>query len=371
MEERKDFVTEFSGVLNKQIPKVKTLLKTFMDIAGYPHYENVVSNFLQFYFSPDEEHGLHYLFIDSLVNCINRKHNSAFNYTPGLCRVDREAPGLANTRIDLLINFGDTDKPQETDAIIIECKIRASLYNNLDYYWDAVAAKNKTGVVLSLYKESNLAHPGFVNIMMEELVNEVLNNLGNYTAKVPDTHLIFLNDFLTHLLALKNNPAMTDYYQFYYEHAAKINDLAEMRDHITRDIRNCVVRTGTELGYQATGSAYHYRYWLIKGTSEIYFTFLVPDAYKRLDNHKLHIILEVQRKMIDQRERIINDPTLQAIVKATGAEIGELHNGGSYMYLMMLTIELNAATLTKLSEHIAEENIRFIKPVYDRIKELI
>lgn len=371
MTDHNGYSAEFSELLAKQIPVVNLPEKTFMDIAGYPHYENVISNILQFYFSPNEEHGLHYLFIDSLVKCINRKHTVEFNYTPGMCRVDREAPGLANTRIDLLIQIGDINKPSEKEAIIIECKIRAWLDNNLDHYWDAVAAKNKTGVILSLYKESNLAHAGFVNIVMEELVNEVLSRLENYTAEVSDRHLLFLNDFLSHLISLKNNPAMADYYHFYYEHAEKINELAQMRDNITRDIRNCVIRTGSELGYQTTGSAYHYRYWLIKGTSEIYFTFLVPDAYKTVDNHKLQIILEVQRKMIDQREKIINDPALRTIAKATGADIGELHNGGSYMYLLMQTIELNADTLINLSERIAEENIRFIKPVYERIKELI
>ena len=32
--------------------------KTFMDISGYPHYENVVSNILSFYFDDSEEHGM-------------------------------------------------------------------------------------------------------------------------------------------------------------------------------------------------------------------------------------------------------------------------------------------------------------------------
>ena len=30
---------------------------TFMQIAGYPHYENVCSNILAFYLDPAEEHG--------------------------------------------------------------------------------------------------------------------------------------------------------------------------------------------------------------------------------------------------------------------------------------------------------------------------
>ena len=164
---------------------------------------------------------------------------------------------------------------------------------------------------------------------------------------------------------------MTDYYQFYYEHTQKINELAQMRDNITRDIRNCVIRTGTELGYQTSGIAYHYRYWHISGTSDIYFTFLVPDAYTLQDNKKIHIILEVKQTMIEERKKFINDPVLQAIANESGASIGELHNGGSFMYLMIQTIELNAEVLTKLGERIAMENNTFILPVYKRVKQLI
>ena len=38
-----------------RIPKKE---KTFMEVSGYPHYENVCSNILSFYFNPNEEHRL-------------------------------------------------------------------------------------------------------------------------------------------------------------------------------------------------------------------------------------------------------------------------------------------------------------------------
>lgn len=31
--------------------------KTFMEVSGYPHFENVASNILSFFFTSDEEHG--------------------------------------------------------------------------------------------------------------------------------------------------------------------------------------------------------------------------------------------------------------------------------------------------------------------------
>lgn len=48
----KDLLTEF-----KRLPPSPREF-TFMQVAGYPHYENVCSNILAFYLDPQEEHGL-------------------------------------------------------------------------------------------------------------------------------------------------------------------------------------------------------------------------------------------------------------------------------------------------------------------------
>ena len=52
-----DLLYEASEIY-KRIPRKE---KTFMDISGYPHYENVCSNILAFYFNPLEEHNLNNL----------------------------------------------------------------------------------------------------------------------------------------------------------------------------------------------------------------------------------------------------------------------------------------------------------------------
>ena len=41
-----------------------------MEIGGYPHYENVCSNFLAFFFNPERPHGLGSLFLDALVGSV-------------------------------------------------------------------------------------------------------------------------------------------------------------------------------------------------------------------------------------------------------------------------------------------------------------
>jgi len=41
--------------------------RTFMEVSGYPHYENVCTNILRFYFDPDGDHGLGDLLISAFI----------------------------------------------------------------------------------------------------------------------------------------------------------------------------------------------------------------------------------------------------------------------------------------------------------------
>ena len=52
--------------VNKIYNKIPIKEKTFMEISGYPYYENVCSNILAFYLNPKEEHKLGSLLINSL-----------------------------------------------------------------------------------------------------------------------------------------------------------------------------------------------------------------------------------------------------------------------------------------------------------------
>ena len=51
----------------QEVPRRPERLPTFMEVAGYPHYENVCSNILAFFFDPSKPHGLGTLFLDALA----------------------------------------------------------------------------------------------------------------------------------------------------------------------------------------------------------------------------------------------------------------------------------------------------------------
>ncbi|WP_309740326.1 PD-(D/E)XK nuclease family protein [Chamaesiphon sp. OTE_20_metabat_361] len=83
----------------EKLPPPKNQQQTFMEIAGYPHSENICSKILQFYLTPTNEHGFGRLLLDSLVMLIDRelvtdKQN---------IEVWREVRTSGNKRIDLVI----------------------------------------------------------------------------------------------------------------------------------------------------------------------------------------------------------------------------------------------------------------------------
>jgi hypothetical protein len=99
--------------------------QTFMEIGGYPHYENVCSNFLAFFFDPEGPHGLSSLFLDALVGAAGVE--GAEGRLGGNVSVEREVYTDAGNRIDLLIK-------SESRAMLIENKIFAAVANPFDDY---------------------------------------------------------------------------------------------------------------------------------------------------------------------------------------------------------------------------------------------
>ncbi len=98
--------------------------RTFMEIAGYPHYENVCSNILAFFMDPEESHGLGTLVLDALASVGNIAANGG---VWGNVSVEREVVTRAGNRVDILITSDD-------HAVLIENKIFAAVHNPFPDY---------------------------------------------------------------------------------------------------------------------------------------------------------------------------------------------------------------------------------------------
>jgi hypothetical protein len=186
-----EIFNEFSDLIDRfQGLPIVGYRKTYMDISGYPHYENVCSNILAFYFDQKEEHRLGNLLLRSLLNTIDADVED-FNDV----NVIREYRTLGNGSLDLLID-------SESITIGVENKIYASVYNNLDDYSKTIdhhASKNLNSskkiykLVLSLnpLPFPQWAHTGFRNVTYGLLWASVRGLLGKYADKSETKWLIY------------------------------------------------------------------------------------------------------------------------------------------------------------------------------------
>lgn len=214
------------------LPKKRIHKETLLDIAGIDHLENHWSDIYAYFFNPKASHGLSRLFIDSLQDIITAKTGQSplVMKSFSVLRENGVQDEKGNTkRIDLLLL-------SEDEAIIIENKVYASLYNRLDLYWSKpnVPEENKRGIVLSPWTTPVKSH-GFVNITHEEFAHAIEKNLPTSFANANPKALILLQDFIQNINNVTHAMNEEEVY-FYFENREKINRLAEIRKNVVSHI---------------------------------------------------------------------------------------------------------------------------------------
>ena len=200
LKEAEIFLKEVKKI-SSQIPKPE---KTFMDISGYPNYENVCSNILAFYFNPKEEHGLNDIMLKSLLEIAKEKNTKIkTNVNLSNTNVFREYTTELGNRIDLVL---------QNDEIIIgiENKVMADVSNDLKDYSNTIEKinSNAVNILLSLHNESSIAEENdFINITYSELFNKLKSNLAGYT-NTQNKWYIYLIDFIKNFEGVKVDKEM-------------------------------------------------------------------------------------------------------------------------------------------------------------------
>lgn len=218
----------------KYIPPKRLRQRTLLDIAGINHRENSWSDIYAYFFNPKEKHKLGRLFIDSLNALIEQKYGlkplKLESFT-----ISREKANDNKKRIDLLIK-------NEEEALIIENKVYAGVYNDLSSYWESVKVPeiNKRGVLLSLVPIKNTNK--FVNITHKEFANEIIKNIPTYFQSADSKSLLLLQEFVQNIY--NETYAMNEEeLKFYYQDESnriKINRLSEIRSNVINHIRNSI-----------------------------------------------------------------------------------------------------------------------------------
>lgn len=241
-----------------KIPKHKRE-KTFMEISGYPHYENVCSNILAFYLNPFEEHGLKDLVLISLLKSVDE--DFFFSNNDENIEIYREQSTDGNNRLDLLVL---TDRY----SIGIENKIFHYLHNDLNDY-EVLIKKNcdelrqPINIVLSpkiLTSKDDIdkmyiAH--FKNITYGKIYDKIKVEIGNYLNKSNLSYINHLNDFFKTIENLISKPMENKKLNtFFKENYGAIEAFTHSFNQYKNEFYNKVNQLKEELSIQDTNNLY-------------------------------------------------------------------------------------------------------------------
>lgn len=178
----------------------------YFDVTSYPHYENVVSNVLAFFFNTDEMHNMRDLWLRSLIEVYCDKKDNCSDVLKKVystIEIGRET-NAQSKRIDLFIRTDDS-------IIIIENKIEAGDENNpYDIYHkkaieekEKYEIKNIIEILLSIDeredKNSDKLGYHFVNIKYSEFFSKLRNNIGTYITDANEKWVIFMKEFINNI----------------------------------------------------------------------------------------------------------------------------------------------------------------------------
>ncbi|WP_211483257.1 PD-(D/E)XK nuclease family protein [Fodinibius roseus] len=181
---------------------------TIFEVSGYPHFEDVASNVLQFFFQSTHDHGLSSLMVQSLLNTVESLNKDGTSSDYSVLDVEREVVTDKGNRIDLVIET-------ETKCIAIENKLFAILNNDLQDYQkfikDSYPDKERIYLVLSLQpkrKPDNWDKLKFTEILYEDLLNNIEGYLDKVTPQDEKVQ-IYLTDFIKTIRNLSKGTELT------------------------------------------------------------------------------------------------------------------------------------------------------------------
>ena len=211
--------------------------KNIFDICGFPHYEVVVSNILAFFFDSNEKHHLNELFVKSLIDSGVPGEINDFQFN-----VEREVRTDKGGFIDILLY-------NETHCLVIENKIFASLYNDLDDYLkyaEDYKGVKPIGIVLSLYN-ININHPRFINITYSIFVKNLKKNLGFYLSNGHNKFIFLLLELISNLEYLYSAEVSMDnnFVEFLKNNKEAVVSLAKKLKNFHDDLRTLVKQVNT------------------------------------------------------------------------------------------------------------------------------
>ena len=355
------------------IPIIKKNPKTFLSIAKQPHYENVLSNILAFYFNVNEEHGLKDLFIDTFQKLITKKLTSKIINLNRNFNVETEYH-TDDGRIDILLRNNE-------QAIIIENKVYHHLKNNdLDDYFNTTNKSDdkKVVVVLSLKPEpdlynrefNNIKH--FVNITHFEFLENVMKNLTNYLVN-KNKYYYFLEDLYQNIKNLSNKNMEKEELQFYFDNQNQINSAKELffgtRTYLQTEVENAGLSIENLNKYNPKHIKKRGCYYVYPNNKNLMFTIIFGQLLS--SEKRLLLIVELQNELTKNKDQYksieFNEEERKLLTDNFYTD------NKNWAHFAIKEFKLEEIDMSNLSEFIQTE-LELNKPirqVYEKIKNII
>ncbi|WP_277488011.1 PD-(D/E)XK nuclease family protein [Catalinimonas alkaloidigena] len=346
--------------------------KTFLEIAQQPHYENVISNILAFFFDTGEEHGLKDLFISCLINLLNNKGASFQMHT---CTAQREYGVKKKGRIDILLK----DKLEES-ILIIENKIYHSLNNDLNAYYDSVKKEfpeaDILGIVLGL-EPLNTGHHKFISITHREFIQELQNRIGFYYLNAPDKYLLLVKDYIQNINLNYPSHKMQDKLRFYHQYHQKINDLSKLHKDVLHHVNEEIEKAAQRYEYKFSNEPYeevYYNYWEVLDrkdplNDEFFYTLI----FKEKDHTppSIYIALSFNDTESSYFQKVLKKlPNLKASYRYLNFEVTPPEED-DYTYFASQNYELTEDNLLNLADFLFEITQRDFEPLKEELLTIL
>lgn len=301
----KELEKYYEGLLNADLKVIPEKVTTLFDIAGFPHYETVMSNFYSFYLNPNGQHGLSDFFISALSDIIERKTNGRSVIANSKnCYTEREVYTDNGKYIDIVVSEPSEINNQVENAIIIENKVNTTVYNDLMEYYNSIKVnKNKIGVVLSLRLEADLPKQ-FICITHIEFVHQVEQSSGSYFLNADLKQTVILKEFIQNIKSMSQTKDLKEHYDFFFKHHDKIKEISELYTTIKSDIfkQTDDVCEKLNLGLKLQGRYNAQLRYFFSKTTPVYFTIWLDDLFN--GEGELYIFIELNEDGIGHIDKI-------------------------------------------------------------------
>lgn len=225
---------------------------TLMEIAGFPHRENVYSNILAFFLDTEQDHGFGPLFVQSILAAYQAKCPNGWDgkdlepdNVSETDKVEREV-ATEKGRIDILIECPEF-------VVCTENKIWSGLQNDLceyrrhhEHHEKSAEKRPVLGIVLSPFElgaaeKQKMNQAKFVNVTYADLVRELQHRLGCCIGWRNTQYQYLLFDFIEQADQFGRRKIMTEdqnqFLNFWRENETKIESIQSMCDDLRKALR--------------------------------------------------------------------------------------------------------------------------------------